>query len=69
MTYASQLGKLEWLCAILLLLCLLLLFRPHINWKTKGAVRTRKTFIVVSRRTIQVAKARQSPNITQAGVY
>ena len=69
MAYVDQLVKLDWRYAILLLLCLSILVVPHINWKTKGTVRTRKTAIVISKRTIQATKARQLPNNTQAGVY
>ena len=42
---------------------------PHINWKNIGTVRTRTTVSFVSRRTIQVDKDQQSPNITQSGIY
>ena len=64
MAYAAQLVKLDWRYAILLLLCLSLLVGPNINWKTKGSVSTRNIVSVVSRRTIQVAKACQLLNIT-----
>ena len=67
--YATKLGNLDWKYAILLLLYLSLFFGPHINWKTKWMVRTRNRVRVVSKRTIQVAKAWQSPNLTQLRVY
>ena len=65
MACADQLGKLDLIYVIILLLCLLLLVRPHVNWKTKATARTRKTVSVVSKQTIQAAKAPQLPNITQ----
>ena len=69
MAYKIHLGKLDWGYAILLLICLFLLIIPHINWNNKWGFRIRKTFSVVSERTIQVSKAWNSPNITQVGVY
>ena len=69
MAYIAQLGKLGWRYNILLLLCLSLLVRPHIHWKTQGTVRTSKAVSVVSRQTILAAKDWQSPNLTQSGIY
>ena len=68
MVYTDQIGKLDCRYAIILLLCLLLLVASHINWNTKGLVRTRKTVIIVSKRTIKADKAYQSLNLTQLGV-
>ena len=69
MAYTSHIGKLYRRYAILVLLFLSLLVGPHINWKNKGTVRTRKTMRVVSKQIIQFAKAQQSLNLTQAGIY
>ena len=69
MAYKTLLGKLDWIYVIILLLFLFLLVYSHITWKTQGTVRTRKTVSVVSRRTIQVAKDWQLPNVTHAGIY
>ena len=60
-------GHLDWRYVIILLLCLFILVGPHYNWKTQGTFCKRKTVSVVLKRTIQVAKARQLPNITQLG--
>ena len=68
MAYAAQLGKFYYRYVILLLLCLLLLVGPRINWKIQGTARTRKTISVVSGLTIKVNKAWQSPNIIQGGI-
>ena len=69
MSYISHLGKLDWIYTIILLLYLSILVGSHINWNTKGAVRTRNTVSIISKQTIQVAKAWQSLNLTQEGVY
>ena len=64
MAYATQLVKLDWRYTIILLLFLLIFFESQINWKTKGTSRTRETVIAISKKTIQVSKAWQLPNIT-----
>ena len=50
-------------------LCVSLLLVPQINWNTQGTVSTRKMVSVISRKTIWVAKAQQSPSNNQAGIY
>ena len=67
--YKAHIGKLDWRYAIILLLYLSILVGSHIHWNTKGVVRTRKKVSIISKQTIQVAKAWQSLNITQADVY
>ena len=68
-TVSESEAETYWRYAILLLLCLSLLVGPYINWKTKVMVRTRKTVSVVSKGIVQVNKAHQLPNLTQAGIY
>ena len=67
--HSSVFVKLECVHSNILLLCLLILVGPQINWKTKGTVRTRNTVSVISKRTIRVAKDWQSPNLTHTGFY
>ena len=69
MAYTYQLVKLDYRYTILLLICVLLLVRPHLNWKNKDTFGTRNMVKVVSKQTIQVAKAPQLPNINQERVY
>ena len=69
MSYTDQLIKFYLRYVIILLLCLSLLVGPHIHWNTKRTFCTRKSVSAVSNRTIQVAKARQLPNLTYAGFY
>ena len=69
MACASHIGNLDSRYIILLLLCLLLLVGPHIDWKTQGLFRTRNVVSVFLKKTIQVAKDWELLNLTQSGTY